>query len=222
MHHQAMEWYVDSTSNTIYRHTAGLWMRHHMSNASRMRFRSEGVGCDKPERVTHIVETSERPRYIEVTGLNKIREEGTRECDVPFHYETWIGDSGRQLPRHVQILVGDISALDVPENWDINEPRDLLVATDGSIVFGVGYHSWVITTTDEKVILSGGGPDDEEPLLMTSYRSELGGLASALAVLGMLERSGRLNIRSVESVSDNQSAVRACKRKSKESIFHRT
>jgi hypothetical protein len=44
---------------------------------------------------------------------------------------------------------------------------------------------------DEKVILSGGGPDDGEPLIMTSYRSELGGLVSALAVLGMLERSGR-------------------------------
>jgi hypothetical protein len=114
------------------------------------------------------------------------------------------------------------TALDVPENWDSNEPRDLLVATDGSVVFGVGYHSWVIMTTDEKVILSGGGPDDGEPLLMTSCMSELGGLTSALAALGMLERSGCLNIRSVKCVSDNQSAVRACKRKSTESIFHRT
>jgi hypothetical protein len=113
---------------------------------------------------------------------------------VPFHYETGIEDKGRQLPRHVHILIGDIAALDVPENWYSNEPRDLLMATDGSVVFGGGYHIWLITTTDEKVILSGGGPDDWEPLLMTSYRSELGGLASALAVLGMLERSGRLNI----------------------------
>jgi hypothetical protein len=172
--------------------------------------------------VTHVVETSERPRYIEVTGLKKICEEGIRECDVPFHYDTGIGDSGRQLPRHVQRLDGDIAALDMPENWDSNEPRDLLVATDGSVVFGVGYHSWVITTTDEKVMLSGGGPDDGEPLIMTLYRSELVGLASALAVLGMLEISGHLNIRSVKCVSDNQSAVRACKRKSTESIFHRT
>jgi hypothetical protein len=187
-----------------------------------MRFSSEGVGCDKPERVTHIVETSERPRYIEVMGLKKICEEETRECDVPFHYETGIGESGRQFPRHVERLVGDIAALDVPENWDSNEPRDLLVATDGSVVLGVGYRSWEMTTTDEKVILSGGGPDDGEPLLMTSYRSELGGLASALAVLGMLEQSDCLNIRSVKCVSDNQSAVRACKRKSTESIFHRT
>jgi hypothetical protein len=50
----------------------------------------------------------------------------------------------------------------------------------------------------------------------------LGGLASALAVMGMLERSGRLNIRSVKCVRDNQSAVRACKRKPIERIFHRT
>jgi hypothetical protein len=185
-------------------------------------FRSEGVGCDKPERVTHIVDTSERTRYIEVTGLNKICEEGTSECDVPFHYETGIGNSGRQLPRHVQRLVGDTAALDVPANWDSNKPRDLLVATDGSLVFGVGYHSWVITTMDENVIPSGGGPDDGDPLLVMSYRSELGGLASALAVMEMLERSGRLNIRSVKCVSDNQSAVRACKRKPTESIFHRT
>jgi hypothetical protein len=141
---------------------------------------------------------------------------------VPFHYETGIGDSGRQFPRHVKRFVGDIAALDVPETWDSNEPRDLLVATDGSVVFGDGYHSWVITNMDEKVILSGGGPDDGEPLIMTSYRSELGGLASALAVLGMLERLGRLNISSVKCVSDTQSAVRACKRKSTESIFHRT
>jgi hypothetical protein len=139
--------------------------------------------------VTHIVKTSERPRYIEVAGLKKICEEGTRDCDVPFHYDRGIGNSGRQLSRHVQRLVGDIAALDVPENWDSNEPRDLLVATDGSVVFGVGYHSWIITTMDENVIISVGGPDDGEPPLMTSYRSELGGLASSLAVLGMLERS---------------------------------
>jgi hypothetical protein len=138
---------------------------------------------------------------------------------VPFHCETGIGDSGRKFPRHVHILVGDIVALDVPETWDSNEPRDLLVAIDGSVVFGVGYHSWVITTMDDEVILSGVGPDDGEPLLMTSYRSELGGLASALAVLGMLERSAHLNILSVKCVSDNQSAVQACKRKSTESIF---
>jgi hypothetical protein len=110
----------------------------------------------------------------------------------------------------------------VTENRDSNEPRDLLVATDVSVIFGAGYHSWAITTTDEKVIISGGGSDDGEPIIMTSYRSELGGLVLALAVLGIIERLGLLNKRSVKCVSDNQSAVRACKRKSTESTFHRT
>jgi hypothetical protein len=77
LHHQTMEWYVDCISNTLYIHTEGLWLRHHKINVSRMRFSSEGVGCDKPERVTHIVEISERTRYIEVMGLKKICEEGT-------------------------------------------------------------------------------------------------------------------------------------------------
>jgi hypothetical protein len=80
MHDQAMEWYVESTSNTIYRHTEGVWLRHQTSSTRRMRFSSEGVGCDKPERVTHIVDTIERLRYIELTGLKKICEEVTREC----------------------------------------------------------------------------------------------------------------------------------------------
>jgi hypothetical protein len=144
-HHQVMEWCVDCISNTLYRHTEGVWLQHHTSNVIRMRLRSEGDGCDKPERMTHIVETSERTRYIEVMELKKICEEGTSKRDVPSHYETGIGNSGRQLQRNVQRLVGDIAALDVPDNWDSDEPRDLLVATDGAIVFGVGYHSWVIT-----------------------------------------------------------------------------
>jgi hypothetical protein len=81
-----------------------------------MRLCSEGDGCDKPERVMHIVETSERTRYIEATELKKICEEGESECDVPFHYDTGIGYSGRQLPWHVKRRVGDISTLDVRDN----------------------------------------------------------------------------------------------------------
>jgi hypothetical protein len=93
-HHQVMELYVDCVSNMLYIHMEGACLRHHKSNVIRMRFCSEGEGCDKPEIMTHIVHTSERTRYIEVTELKKICEEGTSECDVPFHYETGIGNSG--------------------------------------------------------------------------------------------------------------------------------
>jgi hypothetical protein len=41
LHHHTMEWYVDSISNTLYRHTEWVCLRRHTSNVSRMRFTSE-------------------------------------------------------------------------------------------------------------------------------------------------------------------------------------
>jgi hypothetical protein len=96
------------------------------------------------------------------------------------------------------------------------------VATDGSVLFGVGYHRWVIATSDEDILLTGGCPDDGDPLPMTSYRSELGGLAAALAVLGTLARSpGLINIRLVKCVCDNKPAILASNRQPTDSIFHK-
>jgi uncharacterized protein YozE (UPF0346 family) len=118
-------------------------------------------------------------------------------------------------------LVGNIPILDTPRGWDITEPKDIILATDGSVLFGVGYHSWVIATSDEYILLTGGVPDDGDPLLMTSYRSELGGLATGLAVLGTLARSGLINIRLVKCVCDNKSAILASNRQPTDSIFHK-
>jgi hypothetical protein len=36
---------------------------------------------------------------------------------------------------------------------------DLIIATDGSVLFGVGYHSWILATETEDILLAGGGPD---------------------------------------------------------------
>jgi uncharacterized protein YozE (UPF0346 family) len=80
----------------------------------------------------------------------------------------------------------------------------------------------VIVTSDEGILLKGGSPDDGDPLLMTSYRSELGGLAAGLAVLGALARSGLINIRLVKCVCDNKSAILASNRQPTDSIFHKT
>jgi uncharacterized protein YozE (UPF0346 family) len=57
---------------------------------------------------------------------------------------------------------------------------------------------------------------------MTSYRSELGGLAAGLAVLGTLAPSGLINIRSLKCVCDNKSAILASNRQPSDSIFHKT
>jgi hypothetical protein len=57
---------------------------------------------------------------------------------------------------------------------------------------------------------------------MTSYRSELGGIASGLAVIGTLVRSGKIKVKSVKLVCDNEPAVKVCTRQRTQSVFHRT
>jgi hypothetical protein len=94
----------------------------------------------------------------------------------PTHIHTYtlgIGLSFLALPRHIQRLTGDIPALLTPPPFYFDEPIDLIIATDGSVLFGVGYHGWVLATKEEKILLRGGGPDDGIQSLMTSYRSEL-------------------------------------------------
>jgi hypothetical protein len=109
----------------------------------------------------------------------------------------------------------------MPSGWDPTIPVNIIIATDGSVTLGVRYHSWIVTTEDEDIILQGGGPDDGDLFLMQSYRSELGGVASGLAVLRNLSRSGLINIASTTFLCDNESAVLLTNRPLTDSIFHR-
>jgi hypothetical protein len=56
---------------------------------------------------------------------------------------------------------------------------------------------------------------------MQSYRSEIGGVAAGLAVLGTLSRSGLINIASTTFIYDNASAILSANRPLTDSIFHR-
>jgi ribonuclease HI len=65
-------------------------------------------------------------------------------------------------------------------------------------------------------------PAGGDQLLMMSYRSELGGIASRLAGIDTLVRSGKIKVKPVKLVCDNEAAIKACKRKRTQSVFHRT
>jgi hypothetical protein len=54
-----------------------------------------------------------------------------------------------------------------------------------------------------------------------SYRSELGGIASGIAVIGTLVISGNTKLKSVKLVYYNGAALKAYKRQLTESVFHR-
>jgi hypothetical protein len=106
-----------------------------------------------------------------------------------------------------------------PAGWDPLIPVNISIATDGSVTFGVGYHSWVVTTKYEDILLQGGGPDDCDLFLMQSYRSEMGGVTSGLTVLGTLRRSGII-IASVKFLCEYELAVISTNRPLADSIFH--
>jgi hypothetical protein len=57
---------------------------------------------------------------------------------------------------------------------------------------------------------------------MKSYRSELGGIASGIASIGTLVRSGKIKVKTVRCLCDNEASIKACRRKCTQSVFHRT
>jgi hypothetical protein len=171
---------------------------------------------------SHRIQVTQRTHYHEVAAKVNIVCRSNVGLTHIHNYTSGIGLSFLALPRHIQQLTGDIPALPTPTPFDFNEPVDLIIATDGSVLFGVGYHGWVLETKEETILLRRGGPDDGIQSLMTSYRSELRGLVAGLAVLDTLFRSGAMNIRSIRFICDNKSAVTAARRPKSESIFHNT
>jgi hypothetical protein len=107
-----------------------------------------------------------------------------------------------------------------PAGWDPTTPVDIIIATDGSATFGVGYHSQVVAMADEDILLQGGEPDNGDLFLMQAHRSELGGVAAGLSIIGTLSRSDLINIASARFLCDNKSAVLSTNRPLTESIFH--
>jgi hypothetical protein len=119
---------------------------------------------------------------------------------------------------HVQRLVGNIPPHQLPTTWDVTKPVDIIVATDGSVLFGVGYQSWILALDNEEIITSGGGPDDGASAYMTSYRSDLGGIIAGLEAIGMLHRSRLVCLRHIKFVCDNSASIIAAKRTVTQSI----
>jgi hypothetical protein len=93
------------------------------------------------------------------------------------------------------------------------------------VLFGVGYHSWILALYNEEIITSGGRPDDEASAYMTSYRSELGGIISGMVAIGMLHRLGLVRLCHIKFVCYNSAAIItaiiAAKRTVTQNILHR-
>jgi hypothetical protein len=177
----------------IYRQKCGEWSQFSQLNIGRLRFSTTPRIVPQPNRFSPWIQVTQITHFHEVAAKVNIV---CRSNVGPTHIHTFtsgIGLSFLALPRHIQRLTGDIPALQTTTPFDLDESVDLIIATNGSVLFGAGYHGWVLSTKEETIILRGGGPGGGIQSLMTSYRSELGGLVAGLAVLGTLFRSGTMN-----------------------------
>jgi hypothetical protein len=222
--HQQTEWHLNTREGTLFRCKDVKWERHEAKQQGRLRFENEGVTVVGSQGITHKVQATIRSSYSEVERLLPLGKQEMTEENEPAasHYQSKIGDSFHSLPKHARRLVGNIPQLTLPADLDSTESQDLIVATDGSVIFYVGCHSWVVSTIDEEIIISGGGPDDGAPNQMTSYWSELGGICAGMAVIVTMARSGKINIRSVRFMCDNEAVVKRCNQKQTNSVFHNT
>jgi hypothetical protein len=141
-----------------------------------MRFENEVTTAGGPLGITHKSQATMRSSYIEVERIFPVgKQETTGGEPEVSHYQSEIGDSINSLPKHVRRLEGNISQLTLPAYFDPTEPQDIITAMDGSVLFDVGYHSWLVSTKDEEIIVTGGGPYNGTPQHMPSCQSELGG-----------------------------------------------
>jgi hypothetical protein len=170
-HHQQSEWYLNAEQNILYHHSDGTWEQHSPTNRARPRFTTHSTVCVRPVRAPYVVEAKTGTRFVEITEKCKILQRTTLDPPPLVPYTSNMGNCIKALPRYVQRLVRYIPTLRTPTGWDATTPVNIIIATDGSVTLGVGYHSWFITTEDEYILLQGGGPDYSHLFLMQSYRS---------------------------------------------------
>jgi hypothetical protein len=87
--------------------------------------------------------------------------------------------------------------------------HSLLACSDGSFdpKVGLGSHSWLFADPEGMLLWSGAGPSDGHPNLMSSYRTELGGVTTILYLISVLVQNSDILDGSVTIYCDNQGAL---------------
>jgi hypothetical protein len=157
--HQESEWWLSVQDKCIYRQNCGEWSQLSQLNLGRLRFSTTPRIVPQPNRFSHRIQVTQRTNYHEVAAKVNIVFRSNVGPTRIHTYTLGIGLSFLALPRHIQRLTGNIRALPTPTPFDFDEPVDLIIATNGSLLFGVGYHDWVLSTKEEIILIRRGGPD---------------------------------------------------------------
>jgi hypothetical protein len=156
-HHTKQEWYLNTRAHELWHQTNDKYTRHQAQNIGRMRFATRGTEEAEPPRqaLTHVATVTQRHRFLESSEQTPIRTQHTTQIMQLVPYVFAIGEAFYALPKHIQRLVGDIGEFQTPRQWDVTKKVDLIIAMDGSILFLVGYHSYILATETEDRLLAG-------------------------------------------------------------------
>jgi hypothetical protein len=180
------EWFLNGSGNTLFSRNGDEWKCYPEAQIGRLLFSRLGAACDEPTSYTNVVSTVTRNRYVERKEMLRCQHAVTIIKHALMPYHSCVGAAAGAPPLHVQHFIGDMRHFQLTTHLDFTMGVDIIIATDGSVLFGVGYHRWLIVTTDKEILMAGGGSYDGAYTQMASYRSELGWIAAGLGVLGAL------------------------------------
>jgi hypothetical protein len=72
--HQMIEWNLDATTLSLFRHHEGVWTKHRAINYGRLRFELTGTATEEPRCITHEAEGVQRRRQIDLTEVHAVAE----------------------------------------------------------------------------------------------------------------------------------------------------
>ena len=235
--HQQWSWFIRLSSSTLYhKRPDGSWekCRPELSSDRGTRqsrkkwyFLDSGQTCAPPMGTTStatpiitaedgnlftVVWTAQNPTPAAATSLADVPTDGTGttssindtlNCFQNIFYETsdyfhrLIGPFDIPSAETLEVLGAEI------------RNHSLLACSDGSFskYERRGCHAWVFANSKGFSLLQGAGPIDGHPLLLTPYRSELGGILALLYLLNIIVRSNELREGTLTIFCDNQAAL---------------
>jgi hypothetical protein len=147
--HQRQEWFLNGLGNTLFSRNGDEWKCIPAAQIGRLRLSRLGAACDEPASYTNVASTATRHRYVEIKEMVKRQQPVTRITPALIRYQSCVGAVAGALPLHTPRLIGDIRHFQLSTYLDCTIEVDIITAMDGSLLFGFGYHSWLIATTDE-------------------------------------------------------------------------
>jgi hypothetical protein len=191
--HQQWTWFYNPMENAVYNHVdSNTWYKYSNLPTSRLTRHRENqyanpVLSSPPTDYCYPITVTKENHYIysvpSQSGFPVEYSNSTpqlwdsSETPAPFH----------NTPYFYQWLIGP-TPLTLAQCIDLEEEikqGSLLSCSDGAYcpITNKGSHSWLFSNNTKQLLASGAGPTDGHPILMSSYRTELGGILTALYII---------------------------------------